>query len=356
MKKGLNCLLIVVTCGLLAFGCQAEKKDTAQVSSESIPVETMESVKHPDSFPLNEKEEDSMVASVNGSVITGLEVKQEMDNLMRQFEGRISPEQMGIMRTKLREKALENLVNKRLFLQEADRQDIRPAAKAIDDEIAGIASRYPTMEKFREQIADMGISEEKLRQEIEKNLKIKNLLDMQVPPADEVNEEEIDAFYRNNPDNFQMPERIKASHILIRVNPDQDSEKREEKRQKLLRLWDEIKNGADFTQMAGKNSDCPSKSRGGDLGYFERGKMVKPFEAAAFQLKVGEVSEIVETPFGYHLVKLTDRQDPKVIPIESARDKIITLINNQKKSQAISDYLLKLHSVAKVDYSQGSQP
>lgn len=351
----MNYLLIVVACSLLSYGCVSEKKDTSQVSSGSIPVDEMQPNETFGGIQSDEKE-DSMVANVNGAIITGLDLKQEMDNIIRQFGDKISPEQMNIMRPRLKEKALENLINKALFLQEADRQNIKPDPKSIDDEISGIAGRYPTMEKFKEQLASLGISEEKLRQEIERNIKIKTLLNLQISPLEDIKEEEINAFYRDNPDNFKMPERIKASHILISINPDDGPEKKEEKRQRLLKLRDEINNGADFVQMAQENSDCPSKSRGGDLGYFDRGKMVKPFEDAAFQLKIGELSDIVETTFGYHIIKLTDRQDAKVIPVEEARDKIITLINNQKKGQAINDYLLKLRSSAKIDYSQGFHP
>ncbi|MBN2373684.1 peptidylprolyl isomerase [bacterium] len=355
MNKWLNYLLVVVMCSLLSCGCLSEKNDTSKVSSGSIPVDEMQPNESFGAIPFDEKE-DFMVADVNGTIITGLELKQEMDNIIRQFGDKISPGQMNIMRARLKEKALENLVNKTLFLQEAERQNIKPDAKSIDNEISIIASRYPTMKEFTEQLESLGISEEKLRQEIERNLKIKGLLNLEMPPLEDAKEEEINAFYRENPDNFRMPERVRASHILISVDPDDGPEKKEEKRQSLLKLRDEINNGADFMQVAQENSDCPSKSRGGDLGYFDRGKMVKPFEDAAFQLKIGELSDIVETTFGYHIIKLTDRQDAKVIPVEDARDKIISLINNQKKGQAINDYLLKLRSSAKINYSQGVNP
>jgi peptidyl-prolyl cis-trans isomerase C len=228
--------------------------------------------------------------------------------------------------------------------------------EAIDKQIQQISSRFPDPEKFKEQLSAMGISEEKLRDEIGASLRIEKLLESKSGKKEEVSEDDIKDFYQTHPENFEMPERIQASHILIKIDPGDTPEVKEQKRQKLSDIREQIENGADFAQMAREYSDCPSKSRGGDLGVFERGRMVKPFEDAAFQLKVGEVSDIVETQFGLHLIKLTDRQEGQVMPLDNAREKIIYYLNRQKHEDAISDYLTDLRSKAKIDYSEGFKP
>lgn len=111
----------------------------------------------------------------------------------------------------------------------------------------------------------------------------------------EASEDELKAYFENNKSQFTAPEKVKAKHILV------DEEETAKK------VKDEIDNGADFSEVALKYSTCPSKERGGDLGYFERGKMVPEFEAAAFELKEGELSDLVKTQFGYHLIMVEDK-------------------------------------------------
>ena len=117
-----------------------------------------------------------------------------------------------------------------------------------------------------------------------------------------------------------------------------------------------IKKGANFEELAREHSDCESKAKGGDLGYFSKGKMVKSFEDAAFQLEVNALSDIIKTAYGYHLIKVTDRQEARVIPLEEARDKIIFFLKREKRDLAIRDYLLNLRSVANIEYFEDNLP
>ncbi len=148
-----------------------------------------------------------------------------------------------------------------------------------------------------------------------------------------------------------MPEKVEASHILIGVDPGTPPEIRTQKRLEAARLRGELEKGADFAQLAQQHSDCPSKAQGGSLGSFERGKMVKPFEDAAFSGKQGEVSEVVETQFGYHLIKPTAHQEAKDIPLEQVREEVSSFLNGQKREETIKEYIEKLRSVAKIEYA-----
>ena len=205
-------------------------------------------------------------------------------------------------------------------------------------------------------MANLHISEEKLRKEIEDDLKIKILLDRHISQENDVSQEEIQEFYHANSESFHTPERIRASHILIAASLADSPEERAQKRKRILRIRTEIAHGADFEKLVHQYSDCNSKSKGGDLGYFERGKMVKPFEDTAFQLSVGEVSEIVETKYGFHLIKLNERQEGQMIPLEQVREKIISFLEREKRDLAIREYLFKLRSNARIEYLKNSQP
>ena len=298
-----------------------------------------------------------MIVKVYDTVITQSEVDQQKDNLMRQFGARIPPNQLAEMGPKMWKQALENLINQRILLHEANRKGIQAEKEAVDSRIAEITSRYPDPEKFKEQLAGMGVSDEEFHQEIEQNVILETLIEAQTKDIKEAGQEEVEEFYRSNPDSFKKPEQVQASHILLKMDPGAaNDETRTQKRLVLSRLRGEVEKGVDFAQLAREHSDCPSSSRGGDLGLFERGKMAKAFEDAAFGMKVGEVSEIVETQFGYHLIKVTNRQDGETVSLEKARDSITNFLNRQKQEQAVGEYLDTLRGTTQIEYAEGYQP
>ncbi|RKY25347.1 MAG: hypothetical protein DRP62_01485 [Planctomycetota bacterium] len=119
---------------------------------------------------------------------------------------------------------------------------------------------------------------------------------------------------------------------------------------KTRELLKQIKDGADFATLAKANSSCPSAQKGGDLGFFSRGRMVPAFEKAAFELKVGQVSDIVETQFGYHIIKLTDRKDAVVKTFEQAKDDIIKMLAQKKQGELVKEYIDSLKAKANIAY------
>lgn len=325
MMKPRVCASIVLACGLMAVGCGAWKKEPGAI----------------------------MAANVNGAVITRADVDQAVHALMNRLSGQMPPEQMAGIKPVMWKQALESLINQRLLIQEADREGIQADEKGIDAKMKEISSRAPSGEAFQKLLASAGITEAQLRHDIGQDLKIEALLDKNAPKTQGAGDKEIKAYYRDNPEEFKVPERLMASHILVKVNPGESAEDRAQKRLKLAGLRGRIEKGEDFAKLAGENSDCPSKSQGGDLGYFEKGKMAKPFEDAVFAMKIGQVSDVVETQFGYHLIKLTGREKARVIPLGEAQDKVVTFLNRQKRQKVVGDYLQKLRGSATIEYAEG---
>lgn len=338
MKKVLLYSIIFITCGWGVSGCGGKKEEKLTGSLETS----------------------GMVASVNGEVITAAQLDEATKNIMQQFQGQLPPDQMDQLRPNLRKQALDNLINMTLLLRQASREGIQPGPDAVQERIAEITSRFPSPEQFRQQLADAGVSEETFRREIEQGLKIQTLLDSKAPPGAEISEEEIEEFYRNNPKNFQMQERVRASHILVGHQGASNSTAErspEEARKRAEEVLEKARaEGADFAALAQEFSEGPTASRGGDLGFFISGQMVKPFEETAFALQSGEISDIVETQFGYHIIQATGREDAREIPLEEVREKIITFLNNQKQQEAINDYLVKLRGAVEIEYAAGFQP
>ncbi len=146
-----------------------------------------------------------------------------------------------------------------------------------------------------------------------------------------VSDEELDEYYEKNKENFQVPETVRASHILV---ADEDGMKK---------VRADLDAGMSFEDAARKHSSCPSKEQGGDLGYFSKEQMVPEFAAAAFAMKVGEISaEPVKTQFGLHLIKLVDKKEASVRPLEEVRSQLAESLLNDKKAGVYKGELAKL--------------
>jgi peptidyl-prolyl cis-trans isomerase C len=297
-----------------------------------------------------------MVVRVNDKVINVSEVDRATDILFAQYQNQIPPERAAQAQTVLRKQAIQNLINQRLLLAEAERQGTQPDEKAVQDRFTETVARFSSPEEFQGTLQSMNLSRESFQEEIRQDMMIEALLDAELKDVKKVDPEDVSAFYRDHPESFRSPEQVRASHILIAVEAGASEEQRAQKKLQLESLKAQIEKGADFGQLAGENSDCPSKARGGDLGYFQRGKMVKPFEDAAFALKVGEMSEIVETQFGYHLVKVTDHQDPKEATLDEVKGQIEMLLKREARNAAIGEYVSKLRESAEITYADGYQP
>lgn len=154
-----------------------------------------------------------------------------------------------------------------------------------------------------------------------------------------VDDEQIKDYYEANMEKFKQPEQVKASHILLKV---EDPKKEEEVKKKAHDIYKKLKEGKDFSKLASQYSQDPgSKDKGGDLGYFERGKMVKEFEEVAFTLNPGEISEPVKTQFGYHIIKVEDKKPEGTKTLEEAKEEIIKILKSQIASDKAYEEALK---------------
>jgi peptidyl-prolyl cis-trans isomerase C len=167
-----------------------------------------------------------------------------------------------------------------------------------------------------------------------------------------VTEEDAKKYYDENAKRFETPEQIRASHILIGLPPtDPNADPNQAKAQARAKAEDllkQIKNGADLAELAKAHSTCPSAPNGGDLGFFPRGKTTPPFEKVAFELQVGQVSDVVETEYGFHIIKVTDHKDAGVIAFEQAKNDIIRQLTAKKQSEFAEEYINSLKAEANI--------
>jgi peptidyl-prolyl cis-trans isomerase C len=190
-----------------------------------------------------------------------------------------------------------------------------------------------------------------LRLLLKKRYVVNNLLEKQVVSTITVTDEEISTFYERNKDKFKRPESVRASHILVDSKPTDTPEDKQKAKEKAQGLLKQLKEGKDFAELAKTESACPSKAQGGDLNFFGKGQMVPEFENVAFALKPGEISDVVETQFGYHIIKVTEKKPEETVPLEEVKDRIKQYLTEEKSQKAVMDSVAALRKDAVVVYS-----
>ena len=251
-----------------------------------------------------------------------------------------------------REHAMEQLIRRVLLDGMMKEAKIEIPDEAVMSQIEEIASKQGmSVDEFAERMKQYGHTLEGIKQEISEGLARNQFMAAQWQDKISVTEDDAKKYYDENPEKFKVPEQIRASHILITPAATGDpNEEKAKARTKIEALLAQIKDGADFAELARANSSCPSAADGGDLNFFPRGKTTPAFEKVAFGLKVGELSDIVETDYGFHIIKVTDHQDPTDIPFEQARDQIIKSLTEAKQIEFADEYLKKLRAEAEIVY------
>jgi peptidyl-prolyl cis-trans isomerase C len=291
---------------------------------------------------------DAKAAEINGVVITKEQFNKELnihlDRVARQ--GRQLPDSQLAA---LKEDILNGLIERELLYQESRKEGIKIQQPAVEGQLADIKKRFPSEEQFKVALTQMNLSEAEVRAQIERGLAIRELINQQITNKITVTEAQTKAYYDSNPQMFKQPEQVKASHILIKVDAGAVEAQKKEARQKIENVQQKVKNGDDFAQLAKEYSEGPSKTRGGDLGYFQRGQMVKPFDDAAFSMKKDEVSGIVETRFGYHIIKVYDKKPAQTLAYADVKERLSERIKQEEVEKQAAEYISQLKKEAKIE-------
>jgi len=221
-----------------------------------------------------------------------------------------------------------------------------------------------TIEEFKKKMAEYGQSFDEVKTEIREGLARNKFMEAQWAGKINVTEEEAQKYYNENPRQFETPEQVRVSHILIKpelidpkVDPNADpNEAKAIARTKTEDLLKQLKDGADFAELAKSHSSCPSAPKGGDLGLFPRGQTTPAFENAAFELEIGQISGVVETEYGYHIIKATEHKDASTTSFEQAKDDIIKQLTQTKQSEIAEEYIASLRVAANIVYPAGKEP
>jgi len=280
-----------------------------------------------------------VVAKVNNEEILQSDVDFVFDTfVLPQFQAQNPNQEFPAeQKTQVQKNILDQLVLQHLLLQEAAKVGI-----TVTDEV--VNQRY---EAFKAQRPD--VPEEQVKPFIKNELVIQQTLEQEVISKITVSDEEMQQYYEEKKAQFKEPEQVQASHILVQVAPEATQEDKDAAKTKIDAVLAQVKEGKDFAELAKANSDCPSKEQGGDLGFFARGMMVKPFEDAAFALNEGDVSEVVETQFGYHIIKLTGKKAERDVPFDEVKEQLQKGLLQQKRNTEVMSWINAIKAQAQIE-------
>jgi peptidyl-prolyl cis-trans isomerase C len=270
-----------------------------------------------------------VIADCNGDRIP----KAEFENAVRAVEqragGQIPPEK----RDEIYRGVLDDLVAYRLLKQEVKARNLTVADTDVDARIAAFKQQAGSDANFKAALQAQQMTEAKLREDARTDLMVGKLLDQEVNQKILVKPTDIAAFYEKNPDRFKQGETLRASHILVGVPAQATDAQRAAIKARAEAALKAVKAGGDFGKLARQYSNDSSAQRGGDLGFFPRGQMVPAFEAAAFALAVGQVSDLVETQYGYHIIKATEKRPARVVPFAEVAGQIEQFLEQEQRQQ-----------------------
>lgn len=306
---------------------------------------------------------DNIAVTVNGVGITESDVEALIKPELEKITAKVTqppPELIKQYKKQLRQLALEKLIREQLLDEKVKQANITVTEEETINRLREIvAAQQPplSLEEYKKKMQEYGRNFDEYKNELRKQLGYQKLMEPQWASKIKVSEDNAREYYSENPKQFEIPEQVKASHILITpdtTDPNTDPNQAKVRAEELL---EQIKDDADFAELAKAHSDDPgSAANGGDLGFFSKGQMVAPFEKAAFALKPGQLSDLVETKFGYHMIKVTDRKDASVIAFEQAKGDIINKLTRKKQSELTKEYIESLKAEADIIYPPGKEP
>lgn len=288
----------------------------------------------------------AVLATVNGEKVE----KWEFDNAVKSLEQRAGGPIPPDRRDEILRGVLDQLVTLHLMAQESAARKLEASDAEIDAQIARIRQNYPNEEAFNKDVAAQGMTVQQLKAQTRRQMLAQKLV--QSPDVNgpvQVADADVDAFYKQNPERFQQPEAVHASHILIGLPQNATPAQKTQARAAAQETLTKIKGGGDFAALAKERSNDSSGQNGGDLGFIAKGQTVPPFDAAAFKLKPGSVSGVVETQFGFHIIKVHEHRAARTVPFTEASTQIRQFLEQQQHEQKVQQFIESAKARARVE-------
>ena len=352
MKNGINknwSLIFILIAFVVMAGCgnSEEKKKSAQnpvaaganqvqSAAPATTVSPVTATKQPDM--------DDIAVSVDGSILKKSEIEKEFKEKFNTSKDKIPADKIKEVRANMKKQMVDEFIMRTLMSNEVEKRKIEATDKEIKMAIDQIKASLPPDKKLETFMKENKISKEY----IALGIKVKKMLKQELGKKAKPSQKEISKFYDENKEQFTIPENVHVRHILVAFAQGDDDKIKTEKKVKIENLRKQVVDGADFAEVARKNSDCPSKDKGGDLGLIRKEQTVKPFEEAAFSQEIKAVGPVVTTEYGYHIIQVLERNPQKAVAMEEVKSKISSYIEQQKQAETFNALLKKLRENAKI--------
>ena len=288
----------------------------------------------------------NVLARVNGEAVN----KTEFDRAVAALEARNGGPVPAPQRDRVLRQVLDQIVDYKLLIQEGRARKIEATDAEVDARMKEIQAQFPTEDAFKQMLTARKTTLEQVRSDIRQDITVQKLIENAIADKVAVKPEQVTDFYTKNPDQFKQPERVRASHILIMVPKDSDAAVKTSARTKAADILKDVKAGKDFAALAKQHSQDPgSAPKGGDLGFFQQGQMVGPFNDVAFKLTPGQVSDLVETEFGFHIIKVAEKQPARTVPLDEVRPQLEQYLEKTNREQQTDAFVNGLKTKGKIE-------
>jgi peptidyl-prolyl cis-trans isomerase C len=348
-KTGKN--LIIMTALLLILvslnGCASKEEKTATAvppvmapapATDPAPAPAATAVATPvasATLPAAGSQKESVASNiaveVDGVKLTKDQLETDMQKKVAMLKSQIPAEGLEQAKVEIRRGIVDEFVVRTLLKKEIGAKKVTATEKEVADVLASMKTQLPAGTTMDDILKKNNIDPAQMRDEIGMNVRINKLIMQELGGKVAVADKEISDFYNKNLDKFKKPESVHARHLLVSNAPGDTDKIKAEKKAKAEELRKQLAAGADFADLAKKNSDCPSKESGGDLGTFTRGQMVKPFEDAAFSQEKNAIGPVVETEFGFHIIQVLEHLSPQTAKLDNEIKKQIQAFLERQK-------------------------
>jgi len=347
-------ILACLTIFLAVYSLSCKPKSSKEGDADKLPIAPIVSGA------------ENIAVTIDGVDIPESEIEKLLKprlEMLAKKSSQLRPEFAEQYAKQFREECLEQTIRRHLLDNKVKEANITVTDEEVMSMINQIASsqREPlSLEEIKKKMEEYGQSFDEAKEELRSGLARNKFMETQWAGKINVTEEDARKYYEANTRQFETPEQVRVSHILIKpelIDPNADpNEAKAMARTKIENLLKQIKDGADFAELAKANSVCFSAPKGGDLGFFPRGETTPAFEKTAFELEIGQISDIVETEYGYHIIKATDHKDAGIASFDQAKDYIVKQLTEKKQSEIAEEYIESLKAQANIVYPAGREP
>jgi peptidyl-prolyl cis-trans isomerase C len=329
---------------IVVCGCSKTASEAATpAKAGAAPAQTAATPAPPKPVPAQLPE---VLARVNGEAIS----KSDFDRAVQAVEARAGGPVPAEQRDQVLRGVLDQLIGYKVLAQETKTRKVDVPDAEVDARIGQIRGQFPNEETFTQMLAQRKLTLDQVKSDARQDMAIAKMIEDEIAAKVAVKPEQVTDFYAKNPDQFKEGESVRASHILIAVPKGADAAAKAQARAKAEGILKDVKAGKDFAALAKEHSADPgSAANGGDLGFFQQGQMVGPFNDAAFSLAPGTTSDLVETDFGFHIIKVAEKKAGRTIPLEEVKPQVEQYLQQMNRQEQTEAFVNGLKAKGKIE-------